>query len=182
MDVVVRAAEVEDADDIGRVHVLAWQEGYRGQLPDDYLDQLSVTDRQEVWRRRFEEGTVECTMFVAEDPVDGHVCGWVGVGHLRPEGASDLGPGTGQLWALNLEPAAWGRGIATALMAGAVEELVRMGYDAAVLWVLHTNRRARRFYEREGWVDQGVEMVDPHDGLALRERRYGRTLSGVASE
>ncbi len=121
-------------------------------------------------------------MFVAEDPRDGHVCGWVGVGGLRPEATTDCEPGTGELWALNLEPAAWGRGIATALMAAAVREMEAQGYRRAILWVLDSNARGRRFYEREGWTADGAIKIDDARDFALHELRYGRALAPSGAE
>lgn len=180
--IVVRRPVVADADDIGRVHVRAWQVGYRGQMPDEHLDGLSIADRQEVWRQRLTDGLVDNVMFVAEDPLDGHVCGWVGVGTLRPEATADCPPGTGELWALNLEPEAWGRGIATALMAAAVGELRAQGYRRAILWVLDTNARGRRFYEREGWSADGALKTDLDRGFAMHEQRYGRDLARPEAE
>lgn len=180
--IVVRAPVVADADDVGRVHIRAWQVGYRGQMPDDYLDGLSILDRQAVWRQRLTDGLVDNVMFVAEDPIDGHVCGWVGVGAIRREATADCPPSTGELWALNLEPEAWGRGIATALMLAAVDELAAQGYGWAILWVLDTNARGRRFYEREGWSPDGAVKIDVERGFALRELRYGRPLAASGAE
>jgi hypothetical protein len=34
----VRYATVDDAQAIGRIHVVGWQVTYRGQIPDRYLD------------------------------------------------------------------------------------------------------------------------------------------------
>jgi len=180
--IVVRPPVLADADDIGRVHIVAWQVGYRGQMPDEYLDRLSIGDRQAVWRQRLTDGLVDNVMFVAEDPLAGHVCGWVGVGALRPEATADCEPGTGELWALNLEPEAWGRGIATALMAAAVQEMEAQGWRRAILWVLDSNARGRRFYEREGWTADGAAKIDVERGFDLHELRYGRALAPPEAE
>ena len=37
--------------------------------------------------------------------------------------------------------------------------------------------RARRFYEREGWVQAGAEFHEPALGLALVEYRYALASS-----
>lgn len=55
--------------------------------------------------------------------------------------ADDLPPEAGEVWALNLERAAWGRGIATALMEAGVGELVRQGHRHALLRVREGNAR-----------------------------------------
>ena len=181
--VLIRLARVEDADAIGSVHVRAWQVGYRGQLPDDYLDRLSIPQRQASWRTGLPDPDRTSTVLVAEDPADGHVCGFATVGEPRFAGSEDLDRTVvGQLYAINLEPEAWGRGIGTSLLHAASDRLAADGYREAILWTLRTNARARRFYEREGWVADGGEQLDEHEGVALDEVRYRRGLPRTGPE
>jgi len=43
----------------------------------------------------------------------------------------------------------------------------------AILWVLESNRRARRFYEIAGWIPDGDAKTENRpDGIQLREVRY----------
>lgn len=53
-------------------------------------------------------------------------------------------------------PERWGTGVADALHDAALAQL-----DCAEvkLWVLEENTRARRFYEKRGWVRNGEERV-----------------------
>jgi GNAT superfamily N-acetyltransferase len=173
---VVRPAVVGDAEAIASVHVRAWQVGYRGQLPDDFLDGLSIEQRATDWRAGLSHPLEDRTVLVVEDPVDGHVCGFSTVGDPR-EDSGPAAPGEGQLWAINLEPEAWGRDIGTDLLAGACDALRARGWDAAYLWALETNARARRFYEREGWTKDDGIRDDEFGGQAVREVRYRRDLS-----
>ena len=46
----VREATVDDARSIAEVHVRIWQETYVGQVPQEYLDGLSVESREARWR------------------------------------------------------------------------------------------------------------------------------------
>jgi hypothetical protein len=45
-----------------------------------------------------------------------------------------------------------------------------------VLWVIATNERARRFYERARWCADGAEKRDHRLGFPLHEVRYARRL------
>ena len=75
-------------------------------------------------------------------------------------------------------PASWGRGVATVLLRASERELRVLNFDQAVLWVLEENSRARRFYEREGWiVDAGVK-IERRPGFTLRQVRYRRDPGG----
>ena len=61
----------------------------------------------------------------------------------------------GSLENLFVVPSRWGTGIANALHAAAVEVSREAGLAQCRLEVLEENRRARRFYERHGWVEDG---------------------------
>ncbi len=177
---LIRRAEVADADAIGRVHVTAWQAAYRGLVPDDVLASLDATARAEQWRNALassgESGVAsfdddKATVLVAEDP-SGNVVGIAAVGRHR--GSAD--PTVGELWMMNLAPAAWGRDIAPPLLRAAEKGLRDLGFSAAVLWVAEGNGRARRFYEREGWTLDGAVKTQTPSGLALRQVCYRRAL------
>ena len=179
MAAVVRRAAVGDADAIGSVHVRAWQAAYRGLMPDEHLDGLSIERRRDGWRTGLAAGATDRTVLVVEDPEDGHVCGFAVVGDARDE--EPAAPEAGELWAINLEPGAWGRGLAAPLLAGAVDALGERGARELHLWVVEGNARARRFYEREGWAPDGAVKEDEFGGQAVREVRYRRRLSGAAA-
>ena len=108
---------------------------------------------------------------VAED--NGRVVGFALVGRARdPEGS-------GQLYAINVDPDHWGMGVGRALLAAAQAELVRLGYTEAVLWVLPGSARARRFYEVAGWVDDGAQRTGEAWGIEFTEVRYRRPLQDL---
>lgn len=83
--------------------------------------------------------------------------------------------GTGELYALYVTPAWWSAGVGRALMDAVLAALREAGYVSAVLWVLVDNARARRFYERAGFVPDGA--INILAGLGgVRELRYARDL------
>ena len=61
----------------------------------------------------------------------------------------------GELAGLYLVPEAQGSGLADALFDRGVEWLRARGHRSMGLWVLKENARARRFYERHGFKDDG---------------------------
>ena len=66
----------------------------------------------------------------------------------------------------------WGTGLARTLNAAAVEAARERGYEALRLFTPARQDRARRFYEREGWVQVGETFHDPGPDLELVEYRY----------
>ena len=67
----------------------------------------------------------------------------------------------GWLDGLYVRPEHWGGGVADRLHDAAVRALSDSGAEAARLWVLKDNTRARRFYERRGWREDGSQRVVP---------------------
>jgi ribosomal protein S18 acetylase RimI-like enzyme len=77
---------------------------------------------------------------------------------------------------INLVPEAWGRGIGWLLLDAAMSEVKTRGYGEAILWVLDTNVRAQRFYEKAGWCADGYERTSEVRGFVIRDLRYRRVL------
>ena len=63
---------------------------------------------------------------------------------------------------LYVVPERWGTGLADALHWQALELVRSLGSTRCHLWVLEDNARARRFYERRGWQQNGETRVVPY--------------------
>lgn len=168
----IRLATPDDAWAIATVHVRSWQAAYRGIIPDDRLDGLSVERRAEWWGTEWWTGDAARRLLVAERP--DAVVAFAAVGGSRDEGA---GAATGELFAIYADPDAWGRGLGRALLAAATVELRAGGFTDATLWVLEENARARRFYEAAGWRPDGATQTDELGDVTLHEVRYRTALT-----
>jgi ribosomal protein S18 acetylase RimI-like enzyme len=157
----VRRAREADARRLGEIHVETWRATYPGVMPQELLDNLSVESREAQWREWLPDP--EFVTFVAER--DGEVVGFVSVGPCRDT------KGIGELFAIYVVPSAHGTGAGPALMDAALEALGER-WDEAMLWVATENPRARRFYERHGWVVAGERVDTSYPGAAVPETRY----------
>jgi GNAT superfamily N-acetyltransferase len=63
---------------------------------------------------------------------------------------------------LYVVPEHWGTGLADELHEQALLLVVGLGSVSCRLWVLEENARARRFYERHGWRENGETRVVPY--------------------
>jgi len=162
----VRPATDADADAMGALHVGAWRAAYADVMPAAYLAGLRAEDRAAMWRRAILDARAH--ILVATDDDDA-VQGFACAGPERDEG------GVGELFALNVDPAAWGRGHGVALLAAASERLA-VDWREAVLWVVDANARARALYEHAGWHADGVARHEDVMGAVVSEVRYRRSL------
>lgn len=165
----IRGATLDDVEAIARVHVQTWQVAYRGQLPDAWLDGLSETRRADLWRSTLQEADHGVLVALAADTV---------IGFCDPIRSrdDDATPDTGEIAAIYVDPAHWGRGAGHALLNAGVERARRAGHHTLTLWVLATNARARRFYERAGFCADGGEKREGRGAYVLHELRYRRSL------
>jgi ribosomal protein S18 acetylase RimI-like enzyme len=170
---VVRVAVAADAAAIAELHVRAWQSAYRAQLPQHHLDTLDVEARRQRWLRPLSEPQERWGSVLVVELPGGTLAGFVSVGASRDD---DAAADCGEIASLYVEPSLVGRGHGRALTSAALAMLSRNGFRQATVWALSTNTQGRRFYEKAGWTDTGVEKDDEVAGLSIKDVRYHRTL------
>lgn len=179
MTVTVRRAGPEDAPALAEVHVRSWRAGYRGVVPDEHLDGLSVSAREARWLEKFAANAgTEWSLWIAEE--DGRPVGFSDCGPSRDE---DDDPATvGEITTFYFLPEAWGTGTARTLMETVLQRMRGRGFSECTLWVLRDNPRAVGFYERAGFARNGAEKAVRIGGKPLTEDRYRRPLGKLAGE
>ena len=169
----IRPATSADAPAVAAVHVASWQGAYRGVFPDEVLDgpELAVS-RLRGWQRLLDAPAPRTVSLVAED--DGAQI--VGLFHAGPARDEDAGPATAEVMMIYAAPDAWGTGAGRGLMTAGLDGLRATGFADVTLWVLESNDRARRFYERAGFAPDGAVKDDIMAGTPIREVRCRRAL------
>ncbi|MDX6200035.1 MAG: hypothetical protein QOJ79_3186 [Actinomycetota bacterium] len=151
MQPVIRDARPSDARRFEEIRIAGWKSAYAGIFAADFLDDLAVEDervtQREAWLADLPQHHV---MLVAE--LDGGV---VGGAILTPSRDHDL-PEAAELLALYIDPDLRSNGIGTALMDAG---FARLPQPLHTLWTLEDNTAARRFYERHGFVADGVQKT-----------------------
>jgi GNAT superfamily N-acetyltransferase len=166
--VFIRPAQLGDAEAIAVVHVRTWQVAYRGHVPQTHLDRLDPAERRAAWSEGLRAAEPPTATFVLEDA--DAVIGFV---HVSPSRDDDVDPAdVGEVNAIYLLPAHWGRGGGRLLLAAGLRALRTAGLTEATLWVMDSNDRARRFYEAAGWRPDGATKTDLAWGFALDQVRY----------
>ena len=166
----IRDAVPSDATAIAEVHVESWRAAYAGLLPPMVLDGLSIAQRSRHWSHVLDPMSSD-RVVVADR--DGEVLGFAQVG---PAHDADTGSTTGQLGTLYLRSDTWGTGVGRQVHDAGLDRLVADGYDSAVLWMLSTNARASRFYERQGWRLDGHIRIQQFGGAVVIDHRWGARL------
>ncbi|WP_410580108.1 GNAT family N-acetyltransferase [Amycolatopsis sp. lyj-108] len=159
MSMTLRPATSADADAVAKVWYHGWQDGHLGNVPDSLV---RIRTRDSFWTRAADR-VGDTTVAVLGDAVAGFVM--------------VVGDEVEQVYVSSDHR---GSGVAGLLLAEA-ERLVRVsGHSRAWLAVAPGNTRARRFYERCGWSDEGEfdNRVPGPDGLISAPcRRYVKTVA-----
>ena len=161
----IRAAVIDDAPEIARVHVESWRTTYKDLIPADLLASLSVERRERWWRELLSNEKRQEQAFVAEE--NGVVIGFASCGAERTQNPDYRG----ELYAIYLLQQAQRRGIGRELVRAAARWLLEQGYTSMLVWVLEGNPAAR-FYEALGGTALGQKTITI-GSIALLERSYG---------
>jgi GNAT superfamily N-acetyltransferase len=167
----VRRANLTDADAVGSVEVRSWRAVHEEHLGAEALEEMDPADRAEQWRELLRDPAGARDLLVVIDA--GAVVGFAALGASRDPGAS---PEIGEIEALNVTPEAWGRGLASDLLAAVLDELRERGFSEVTTWVPVTNHRARRFYDEHGWREDGERQRDQLGGRPVERVRTRRAL------
>jgi GNAT superfamily N-acetyltransferase len=158
-DWIIREARREDAERFVGAHEAAWDAV--GLVEQRLGDLVSFEQRVRMFKEGLSKVGDDARVWIAErgDQI---------VGLVTCTRAGE----TAELRDLYVVPDAWGSGAASALQETALNWM-RDRAPEAILWVGEANSRARRFYEREGWTEDGEGREGP---LGPREVRYRMTF------
>jgi len=152
--IVLRRAVAEDANAIADIWYRGWRDGHLGHVPEALVAARSPESFASRASERVADGVVAV--------VDGAVAGFVMV----------VGDEIEQVY---VSASHRGTGVAAALLGEAERLVGANGHELAWLAVVPGNARARSFYERNGWADEGrfdYPARTAHGPIAVPCHRY----------
>lgn len=132
--IVLRKGTQDDAGEIAEIWHLGWRDGHLGVVPRELVEARTEQSFRERAVRRAGEMTVAV--------IDGALAGFVLV----------VGDEVEQVY---VSASHRGRGVADALIQEGERQVRANGHSRAWLAVVAGNARARAFYERRGWRNEG---------------------------
>jgi RimJ/RimL family protein N-acetyltransferase len=163
----IRPASLADAAAIARLHLASYQAAYQEFLPAKFFSRLSAEDRKRRWQGSLNDPRRRVLVAEDDDPP-----GLIGFAEVGPSRDDEARTGTGELMALHVMQPRWRQGVGRMLHDGAVATLADQSFQAATLWVLTANRRARAFYEAMGWYHDGIARQHLVRRIEVAEVRY----------
>ncbi|HWM72632.1 MAG TPA: GNAT family N-acetyltransferase [Nocardioides sp.] len=154
----IRPATADDAAAVARIWEAGWRDAHLGNVPDE----LVRVRTSETFRTRAAERVADTAVATVGDEVAGFV--------MVADDEVDQ---------VYVDQSHRGGGVAGLLLAEAERLVAAGGHARAWLAVATGNRRARRFYERQGWTDNGAfqHQAPVGDGsIAVPCHRYVRPV------
>lgn len=169
VDVVLRAATVDDAAALSALDVDVWRASYRRILSRALLDGLpqSPFHDPQYFLAIVDRSGMDEWLWVIE--AEDALAGYCHFGACKDPGCGYLG----EIARLYLRPAIQGQGIGTRILGAAAHRLVDEGLVPIRATVFEDNRRARRLYERLGAEYVGRQVVFEDQGKPVWDCTYG---------
>lgn len=152
----VRNAEFEDIKQLGHIMAVSFRSAFSDFVTSQTLDACAQ-----------EKGCVALLEGIFQEGKMHFLMG----GDSRMLVWEDAGDGA-QIVAIHSLPESWGTGLGKAML---VEALRQIGDRPVFLWAFKDNKRARRFYEKNGFHWDGTERVSEFDDAL--EVRYVKGIT-----
>jgi GNAT superfamily N-acetyltransferase len=155
----IRPAVADDAPMIAEIWYEGWQEAHRGRVPGELI---AVRTRES-----FDQRALDHVPDTSVAELAGTIAGFVMINDDEVEQVYVAATGRGT-------------GVADALLIEAERRVAAAGHDHAWLAVVAGNARARRFYQRNGWVDEGPfdhQAPGPNGPITVPAHRYAKSLT-----
>jgi GNAT superfamily N-acetyltransferase len=145
---------------VSNIYERSWKYAYQGMIPQAYLDSIPKGR----WAGSIGKNGMHSLVMLEHGTMIGTAS------YCRSRWAEY--PNHGEIVSLYFLPEYIGKGYGTPLFLRCIEELHNLGYSRILLWVLEENARARRFYERNGFVCAEKYLEDVIGGKSIREVLY----------
>lgn len=152
---LVRSIRRSDLPHIVAVQTESWRDSYADAFPEAYLANQLAEDLERHWHKVHIQP--DDIVLVAEEKV---IIGFIAV-WCRPEPYIDN---------LHVSPFKRSKGVGSKLLTSAARQMIQQGHQAAYLWVVESNEKAIRLYERLGGVrtEQAIRNLFGHPAPSVK--------------
>lgn len=163
MNYIIRKMEKDDCAALNHVVTVAWNEAYKGIVPDSELERLyeNEEERTEKGLSSFDEKDVRTIVLEVDNEV-------VGFSHYDAANQDNF-PECGEIRALYIISKYHKYGFGRKLVDESIKEIKKLGFNKMIICSLRDNDNANEFYEHIGgkYIKDGV-----YERLNLPEKIY----------
>lgn len=150
----------DDKFAVSRIYEEGWRFAYKDIIPQAYLERIPSGH----WVPYLDKEDVHTLVLIENDI-------FVGTSSYCKSRFSDF-DNFGEIISIYFLPEYIGKGYGKQLLNAVVAELAKLGYRDIFLWALEENHRARKFYEKAGFISSNNYLDDNIGGKELRQIQY----------
>lgn len=152
--------QTDDRFAISRIYEESWKYAYKDIIPQNYLESIPAG----CWVANLDKDGRNTLLLIENDI-------FIGTSSYGKSRFPDF-DGFGEIVSIYLLPQYMGKGYGKVLLDDTVNKLAKLGYNDIFLWVLEENYRARKFYEKAGFIISNHYLDDNIGGKEIREIQY----------
>lgn len=153
--------QTDDRFAVSRIYEESWKWAYKDIVPQTYLESIPAGQ----WCASLDKNKEMHTLLAV---LDGTFIGTSSYGRSRFLEFE----GWGEIVSIYFLPEYAGKGYGRQLLGAALDEMAHLGFRDVFLWVLEDNARARKFYEKAGFIFHNNYLDDDIGGKKVREIQY----------
>ena len=146
--------------EISKIYESSWKYAYKDIIPQNYFNSIPTGQ----WAANINKTGMNSLVLITH----GKIIGTASFCKSRWEEYSEYG----EIVSIYFLPDYIGKGYGGLLLNKCMEELKQCGFNKVLLWVLEDNHRARKFYEKHGFICSEVFWEDQIGGKNVREVLY----------
>lgn len=155
----IRKARLNDINSLANIHSLSWKEAYKNIFSEKFLKNLRteifLENRKKKFRRDIEENSM-LDFFIIEFSEKA-----IGILILSSLQKITKDKNVAEIIAIYLLPEFWNSGFGKEILSFSIARAKDFGAKKIFLWVVVENKRARKFYEKNGFVVTGRKKILP---------------------
>lgn len=156
MQYSIKKVSFGDEETLAYIQTESWKAAFKDILPKEELERCTKIEKATAMYRRLLEQNIG-NGYLMEVAGKAHAIAW-----WDETREKDM-PGYAELICIHSLQNHWGEGYGSKLMETVLDDISKTGYSKVMLWVFEKNMRARRFYEKHGFITAGKEKpnLDP---------------------
>ncbi len=163
---MITKANRNDITRLSEIHVYGWRHAYKNIISDEELfKNINVERSKSIFSKIINEEKENLDIYN-----DGIVKGFVIHDNSRDSDCDN----SYEVKAIYVEPAFINNGIGKQLLKNAEESCIKSNLSKISIWVLEENLKARKFYEKNGYTQDGSEKTI--ESWGVKEIRYSKKL------
>lgn len=153
MEYSIERVKLGDEVTLAHIQTESWKAAFKDILSPEILTKYANADKATMMYRRLLEQNIGngYLLKVEEKP---HCIAWWDTTREK-----DM-PGYAELICIHSLPNQWRKGYGSKMMDTVLHDIAIAGYRKVMLWVFEENERARKFYEKKGFILTGKVKSD----------------------